>query len=70
VDSAVRLLLDKLDAPGRAAALARKAGPGSAPGAAAAVARHCLAARDGRAAVEFLLLAGEMDQVGVPQNLS
>lgn len=62
VSSAVRLLLEKLDAPGRAAAIVRKAGPGAAPDAAAAVARQCLAARDARAAVEFLLLAGQMDQ--------
>jgi hypothetical protein len=62
VAAAVKLYLERLDAPGRAAALVRKAG-GGAPAAAAAVARHCLAAGDHRAAVEFLLLAGEMDQV-------
>lgn len=63
VAAAVRLYLEKLDAPGRAAALVRKAG--AAPEAAGAVARHCLAAGDHRSAVEFLLLAGQMDQVRV-----
>lgn len=61
--AAVKLHLERLDAAGRAAALVRKAGGGAA-GAAEAVARRCLAAGDHRAAVEFLLLAGQMDQVG------
>ena len=60
--AAARLCLEKLGAPARAAALARAAGPGGAPEAAAAVARHCLAARDAHSAVEFLLLAGQVDQ--------
>lgn len=63
IPAAVRLCLEQLDAPGRAAALVRRAGPGGVPAAAAAVARHCLERRDGRGAVEFLLLAGNMDQV-------
>ncbi|GBF91989.1 hypothetical protein Rsub_04713 [Raphidocelis subcapitata] len=62
VSSAVRLLLEKLDAPSRAAAIVRKAGPGAAPDAAAAVARHCLAARDARAAAfDVAASRGEMD---------
>jgi WD repeat-containing protein 19 len=59
LDAVVRLCLDKLSDTGRACTLTRKSRSASA---AAQVARHCLAAGDVTLAVEFLLLAGQLDQ--------
>lgn len=59
LDSAVRLCLEKLGALGQAAALARKSH--SIP-AAALVARAALASSEVQLAIEFLLLAGQLDQ--------
>lgn len=59
IDNAVRLLTDRLNALGRAAGLVRKSRSKSG---AAVLAPHCLAAGDDRGAVEFLLLAGQLDQ--------
>lgn len=55
----VRLCLEKLGDVGRACTLTRKSRSASA---AAKVARHCLAAGDVALAVEFLLMAGQLDQ--------
>jgi WD repeat-containing protein 19 len=55
----VRLLLDALGQPAAACALVRSS---KSPTAAALLARHCLAAGDYVTAIEFLLLAGNMDQ--------
>jgi len=55
----VRLCLEKISDTGRACTLTRKSRSASA---AALVARHCLAANNVALAVEFLLLAGQLDQ--------
>jgi WD repeat-containing protein 19 len=59
LDAAVRLCLEKLGALGQAAALARKSH--SIP-AAALVAQAALASGEVQLALEFLLLAGQLDQ--------
>ncbi|GAX77949.1 hypothetical protein CEUSTIGMA_g5391.t1 [Chlamydomonas eustigma] len=59
MDSVVRLSLEKLNAPQRAYAIVRKT---KSVEAAALLARYCLGAQDFSGAVEFLLLAGQMDQ--------
>eukprot|EP00798_Chlamydomonas_sp_ICE-L_P012670 gene12669-15902_t len=59
MDSVVRLCLEQLNAPQRAYAIVRKT---RSVEAAALLARYCLQNQDFAGAVEFLLLAGQMDQ--------
>ncbi|KAG1674427.1 hypothetical protein FOA52_012954 [Chlamydomonas sp. UWO 241] len=59
MDSVVRLSLERLNAPQRAYAIVRKT---RSVEAAALLARFCLSSQDFAGAVEFLLLAGQMDQ--------
>eukprot|EP00955_Chlamydomonas_euryale_P009184 98506-Chlamydomonas_euryale.AAC.1 len=59
MDSVVRLSIDRLNAPTKAYAIVRRT---RSVEAAALLTRWCLQAQDFAGAVEFLLLAGQMDQ--------
>lgn len=59
MDSVVRLSIERLNQPQKAYAIVRKT---KSIEAASMLSRHCLQAKDFKGAVEFLLLAGQMDQ--------
>ncbi|MEW5304579.1 MAG: hypothetical protein WDW36_007181 [Sanguina aurantia] len=59
LDSVVRLCLERLNNPQKAYALVRRT---KSVDAAALLSRHCMASKDFQGAVEFLLMAGQMDQ--------